>query len=474
MSLIYHDSRGTTDATFRIQYDAAAIQQLATEGLNPFVTSVLKLLGMVWVAVHLDPVVAGIALSVIPALVFVSRVYQRRLREGWSEVKGTESAAMAILQETLGSLRVVKAFGGERREELRYERRARQSMRGHLRMALLEASMWMAIGMTIALCSATVLYIGVRHVESGQLSLGDMLIVVAYAAMISGPLETLARHIGNLQSSLASAERAFELLDQPEEVAERPNARRVSRVAGKVEFEHVTFHYESTGGGVDDMSFKVLPGMCIGLAGATGTGKTTLMSLLARFYDPTSGRVLIDDVDIRDYCLADLRNQFAIVLQEPVLFSTTIADNIAYASPRATLRDIEEAARAAEAHDFIMALPDGYNTTIGDRGYTLSGGQRQRLSIARTFLKDAPIVILDEPTSSVDSAMEERIMTAVRRVIRGRTTFLISHRPSVLKMCDSVLYLSDGFADAKLPIEARSFVNADAGKDLARAGVKHR
>ena len=444
MSLAYHDSRGTSDATFRIQYDAAAVQQLATEGLNPVVTATLTLAGMVWVTARLDLLVAAVAISAIPVLVFVTRRYQHRLRRGWSDVRDTESSAMAVLQESLGSLRVVKAFGRERDEERRFEHQARRTVSGHVKMALLEASLWIAIGMTTAICSAAVLYVAVTHVRSGQLSLGEMLVVIAYAAMISGPLDSLSRHMGDLQASLASAERAYELLDQPSDVPERVDARRVARVAGKIEFERVTFHYGLTGGGVDDVSFCVQPGACVGVAGATGAGKTTLMSLLTRFYDPTSGRVLIDDVDLRDYRVADLRNQFSIVLQEPVLFSTTIGNNIGYAAPNASRQAVELAARAAEAHEFIMTLDDGYDTVVGERGYTLSGGQRQRLSLARAFLKDAPILILDEPTSAVDSATEERIMTAVGRLIADRTTFLISHRSSVLAMCDETLVVHDG------------------------------
>jgi ATP-binding cassette subfamily B protein len=209
-----------------------------------------------------------------------------------------------------------------------------------------------------------------------------------------------------------------------------------------------------TEGGVDDVSFSVFAGECAGLAGATGAGKTTLMSLLARFYDPDAGAVYIDDVDIRDYRLADLRYQFAMVLQEPVMFSTTIGDNIAYASPRASQTDVERAARAAEAHEFIMAMPDGYGTVLGERGHTLSGGQRQRLSIARAFLKDAPILMLDEPTSSVDLGTEERIMTAVRRLVERRTTFLISHRPSVLDLCDVILRVDGGRVQSPLTVPA--------------------
>jgi ATP-binding cassette subfamily B protein len=453
MSLAYHDRQGTTDATFRIQYDAEAVQHLATDGLNPIVTSVLTLLAMIWVTVRIDPVIALIALCAIPALVVLFRAYQHRLRSGWSEVKSNESSAMAVLQEALGSLRVVKAFGGEHREASRYEGRARQSMRGHVRMTMLEATMWLAIGLTLAVCSALVLYVGVLHVDSGELTTGDLVVVVAYAAMISGPLEALSRHAGTLQSSLASAERAYELLDQPRDVEEQPNPVRIRRLRGKIEFRHVMFQYGTTGGGVDDVSFRVPPGACVGLSGTTGSGKTTLMNLLIRFYDPDDGQVLIDDVDIRNYPVTDLRNQFGIVLQEPVLFSTTIGENIAYASPLASRHEVELAARAAEAHDFIVKLPDGYDTVIGERGHTLSGGQRQRLSVARAFLKNAPILVLDEPTSAVDIATEDRIMTAVRRLVTGRTTFLASHRPRVLALCDGVLRVDHGRVSLSVPRE---------------------
>lgn len=444
MSLSHHDRRGTSDATFRIQNDAEAVQRLVTDGLSPIVKSVLMLVAMIWVTTRIDPLIALVALCAIPPLLLVFRAYQHRLRSGWSEVKSNESSAMAVLQEVLGSLRVVKAFGGEHRELRRYKGRARQTMQGYLRQAALESSMWLAIGMTVAVCSALVLYIGVLHVQSGQLTVGDLVVVFAYAAMISAPLEALARHAGELQMSLASAERAYDLLGQPHDVEELPDARRIRRLVGKVEFQDVTFRYGTTGGGVEAASFVVKPGACVGLSGTTGSGKTTLMNLLIRFYDPEQGCVLIDDVDIRHYAVADYRNQFAIVPQEPMLFSTTIGENIAYAYPTASREDVENAARAAEAHEFITKLPDGYNTLIGEQGHTLSGGQRQRLSIARAFLKDAPMLVLDEPTSAVDIATEERIMTAVRRLVGGRTTFLISHRPSVLDLCDTVLAVEHG------------------------------
>jgi ATP-binding cassette subfamily B protein len=453
-SLAYHDSRGTSDATFRIQYDAAAVQQLATGGLNPVVTASLTLVGMVFVTVRIDVVVALISLSTIPALIAVTRHYQRRLRDGWSEVRDAESSAMAVLHEALGSLRLVKAFGTEHRETKRFVGEAEQTARGYVKMALLESRLWMSIGMVMSVCSACVLYVGVTHVRANDLSLGQMLVVISYAAMISGPLETLSRHVGDLQASIASAQRAYALLEEPSDVPEHPAAIPLKRAAGAVEFDRVTFHYGMTNGGVDDVSFVIPPGSCVGVAGPTGAGKTTLMNLLTRFYDPVEGRVIIDDVDIRQYCVADLRQQFAIVLQEPVLFSTSIGENIAYANPDASRESIRVAARRADAHEFIMALPDGYSTRLGERGQTLSGGQRQRLSIARAFLKDAPILVLDEPTSAVDIATEERIMQAMGRLVSGRTAFVISHRPSVLNLCDIVLHVEAGKVRVAHPLPA--------------------
>jgi ATP-binding cassette subfamily B protein len=250
--------------------------------------------------------------------------------------------------------------------------------------------------------------------------------------------------VATLQNSLASAERAFTLLDEVPEVAEAAHPVRLDRAVGRVAFRKVSFGYDDSALVLDDVSFEVPPGSRVGFAGATGAGKTTLVSLLTRFYDPTSGAILLDDIDLRDYDLADLRNQFGIVLQEPVLFSTSIAENIAYARPEATAEEIEEAARAANAHDFICALPDGYETVVGERGMRLSGGERQRVSIARAFLKDAPILILDEPTSSVDVRTEAGIIDAMQRLMHGRTTFMIAHRLSTLDACDLLFEVEAG------------------------------
>jgi ATP-binding cassette, subfamily B, bacterial len=296
-----------------------------------------------------------------------------------------------------------------------------------------------AIGM------GTVLYIGVHDIKAGTLTLGNLLLVMGYLGQLYSPMRTLGRKMASMQGYLVGAERAFALLDEVPDVVERPNAKPLTHTTGAMAFENVSFAYDGDQLPVlHDISFAVPAGACIGVVGTTGAGKTTLVNLLTRFYDPSRGRILLDGVDLRDYRLADLRNQFAIVLQEPVLFSSSIAENIAYARPDATGGEIVAAARAANAHEFISRLPDGYDTAVGERGMRLSGGERQRISIARAFLKDAPILILDEPTSSVDIKTEAAILEALDRLARGRTTFVITHRPSALKQCDIIVRMEQG------------------------------
>jgi ATP-binding cassette subfamily B protein len=267
---------------------------------------------------------------------------------------------------------------------------------------------------------------------------------MGYLAQLYAPLATIGRKVGSLQSHLASAERAFSLLDEAPDVLERPDARPIVRAAGAVTFRKVSFAYSDDRVILDDVSFAIGSGSRVAIVGATGAGKTSLVSLLMRFYDPSEGQILLDGIDLREYRLADLRNQFSIVLQEPVLFPSSIADNIAYARPGASRDAISAAAKAANAHDFIVRLPQGYETQVGDRGMQLSGGERQRIALARAFLKDAPMLILDEPTSSVDLASEAAIVKGLEDLMRGRTTFLITHRPSPAASCDVTLQIEGG------------------------------
>jgi ATP-binding cassette subfamily B protein len=463
LSLSYHDSAGATDSTYRIQYDAPAIQWIIIDAFIPLVSSALTLVAMIVVMARIDGSLALVALTVAPVLFGVSQVYSRRLKRSWREAKDLESSTLSVVQEVLSSMRVVKAFSQEEREEERYVEQASKSLREKIRLNVMGGSFGLIVGLTIAAGTAIVLYLGARHVQSRQISLGELILVMSYLAMLYAPLQAVSKSAASLQGSLVSAARAFELLDAAPEVVEKPDARPLGRARGEVAFANVSFAYNDGRTALSGVSFEAPAGARVGIAGATGAGKSTLMSLLLRLYDPAEGRILLDGVELRDYRLRDLRNQFAIVLQEPVLFSCTIGENIAYARPEATEAEITAAARAANAHDFISRLPAGYQTEVGERGVQLSGGERQRISLARAFLKDAPILILDEPTSSVDVKTESVILEAMNRLMQGRTTFMIAHRLSTLDICDLRLQLEQGrlvsLTRASAPAPARP-VNA--------------
>jgi ATP-binding cassette, subfamily B, bacterial len=444
LSLAYHDMRGVTDSTYRIQYDAQSLQTLAIAGVIPFLTAVFTVIGMLYVTAMIDWRLGLIALAVAPPLLVTFHFYRRRLRSQWHEAKRLESSALSVVQEALSALRVVKAFGQEDHERERFLGRSGESMRVQVGLSFAEGSFGVLIGLIMALGTAAVLFVGTRSVQSGALTVGDLVLVMAYLQQLYEPLQTISKKAGTLQSSLASAERVFSLLDEAPDLVEAPHARPLKRAAGAVTFQSVSFAYDSARPVLRDVSFELDPGTSVGIAGATGAGKTTLVNLLTRFYDPTSGQIMLDGVDLRDYRVADLRSQFAIVLQEPVLFSTSIAENIAYARPDASLKDVQAAAVAANAHEFILRLPDGYDTPVGERGMRLSGGERQRISLARAFLKDAPMLILDEPTSSVDVRTEATIMEAMARLMAGRTTVMIAHRLGTLKGCDLRLEIENG------------------------------
>jgi ATP-binding cassette, subfamily B, bacterial len=444
LSLAFHDARGTSDSAYRILWDAPSIKHVAVEGLIPLLGAFLTLAMMAYVTARIDLQLALVALAVAPVLLLLSRWYRRPLRRRYRNVKELETSAHSVVQEVLTTLRVVKAFGSEEHEHARFVRRFGESMKAQVRLTLFQGGFDFLVGLTVALGTAAVLYLGVSHVQQGKLTLGELLIVMTYLTQLYAPLRTLSNKAADIQGSLASAERAFSLLDEDPDVTEKPNALPLTRAKGAVEFRDVSFAYDPKRPVLAEVSFTVPPGARVGISGRTGAGKTTLVSLLNRFYDPAEGQILLDGVDLRKYKLADLRSQFAIVLQEPVLFSTTVAENIAYARPEATEEEIVRAAKAANIHDFIISLPQGYDTQVGERGMLFSGGERQRISLARAFLKDAPILILDEPTSSVDTKTEEAIIDAMERLMQGRTTFMIAHRLTTLAGCDIRLEVKGG------------------------------
>lgn len=444
MDLLFHDRRGTNELAYRIQHDAPAIQYIFLQGLVPILSSALTFLAMLYVTARIDRALAMIALALSPVLFLLARKSSRRARKGWDGVKRLDSSAMLVLHEVLSSIRVVKAFGQEKFEDDRFRMRSRQRMAEQVKVASGQAVFHVFITTTVSMGTVMAMLMGTRHVMAGLITLGDFLLVMAYMSQLYEPLRTISAKLPELQSWLVSMRRALALLEGAPEVTEAPHAVRLERATGQVGFHEVSFEYPSVGRVLNSISFTVPAGARVGIIGPSGSGKSTLFNLLTRFYDPCDGQITLDGLDLRGYHLEDLRRQFAIVLQEPVIFSATVAENISYAHPGASREQVIEAAKTAHAHPFIMALPEGYETKIGDGGCRLSSGERQRLAIARAFLKDAPILIFDEPTSSIDVQTEKEILQATEELVRGRTTFVIAHRLNTVKDCNLLLVLKNG------------------------------
>jgi ATP-binding cassette, subfamily B, bacterial len=446
LSLIYHDRRGTSDAVYRIQYDAYAIWNVALGGLTPFISSILTVAGMLIVTMSISMTLGLIAIAVAPPLLVVTHYYRKSMRGQWKEVKSLESGALGVVQEVLGALRVVQAFGQEDRESQRLERLTLQGLRARLRVITSSGGFTIVLGLLTTVGTAAVLYVGATSILTGRITLGELLLVMAYLSQLYDPLTSMVQKVAGLQNSISSAERAFELLDQERDVPESSRGLALERARGALRFDDVWFGYEEGADVLRGVTFDIPAGARVGIAGRTGAGKTTLVNLAARFFDPTRGTVTLDGIDLRDYKLKDLRNQFTIVPQDPVLFSTSILENIEYGRPGASAQDVIDAATAANIHDFIVNLPNGYDTTVGERGMRLSGGERQRIALARAFLKNAPILVLDEPTSSIDVVTETLIVEAMERLMAGRTTFMVAHRLGTLDNCDVILEVGGGQA----------------------------
>ena len=444
LPLAFHDRYGVSDSVYRIQHDAPAIQYLVIQGFIPLLTALCTLAGMIFVTARIDPLLAIVALAITPALFLLTTGCSQLVRRRAQTIKELDSSALSVVQEVLGCIRVIKAYGQEGQEYERFVRRSTLRQAGQVRLAVLQAVFNMVIGLTIAIGTAAALYIGVRHVRNGLLTVGSLLVVMAYIAQMYQPLQLLSTKATDLQNWMASLARALELLDKEPEIEENPAAQALVRARGDLEFRNVSFTYSENGKGLENVSFQIPAGARVGIVGATGAGKTTLLNLMMRFYDPIVGAVLLDGVDLRLYRIRDLRRQFSVVLQEPILFSASISENIAYGMKQASNEEIVEAAKRASAHEFIMDLPDKYETSVGERGVRLSGGERQRISLARAFLRDSPVLILDEPTSSIDQQTEQSILEATESLMRNRTTFMIAHRLNTLRSCDTILVLDQG------------------------------
>ncbi|HEY2499478.1 MAG TPA: ABC transporter ATP-binding protein [Candidatus Angelobacter sp.] len=444
LPMSFHDRNGTMDSAYRIQHDAPAIQYVVIQGMVPLVMAVVSIVVMVYVSLRLDAQVSLVALTIIPPLFLLTRGCSRLVRTSSGLVKKFDTSAIGVVQEVLSSIRAVKAFGQEDREYERFVRHSRKRQERQVKLALTQGIFNLFIGIVAAAGSAAALWIGARHVSSGRLSIGELLILIAYIAQLYDPLRLVSNKFSDMHTWAISLERALLLLDEAPEISEIEDPESLVHAHGEIEFCDVSFRYSPQHRGLRNISFCVPAGARVGIMGGSGAGKTTLINLLMRFYDPVEGAVLLDGKDVRKYRIPDLRRQFSVVLQETILFDASLAENIAYGDPDAEDEQIYAAARAANSHEFILQLPAGYQTNIGERGGQLSGGERQRISLARAFLRNSPILVLDEPTSSVDLQTEAAITSALQSLMHGRTTFIIAHRLETLKSCDILLVLSDG------------------------------
>jgi len=449
LGLHHHITTSTSDAVYRVDIDAYAIENLVMSGIFPLATSVTTLVVMFSILAYKDLTIALLSLIVVPFLFLCLRYYTATLSNREERVKELESKLLDRLYETFSAMRLVKSFAREPYEASRYAAAGEKTMNARISITWQQSLFSVIVSTITILGTGMILVVGGVHVMRGQMSIGTLTVVLAYLGGMYGPLSSIAHTTGQLQGAIAGARRVRAMFAMTPETEDAPNAIDASKVVGDIRFEGVGFDYPDGTKVLHDIDFAAKPGEMIALVGLTGAGKTTLVSLIPRFYDTTSGRVLIDGVDVRDYRVRDLREKIAIVLQDPVLFAGTIAENLRYGRLEASADEIEQAARAAHAHDFISHLAKGYDTDIAQAGGSLSGGERQRLSIARAIIKNAPILILDEPTSSLDAISEEIVFAALRRLRAGRTTIVIAHRLSTVRDADSILVLDDGKISAK-------------------------
>jgi ATP-binding cassette, subfamily B, bacterial len=443
LSLAYHEGRKTGRVIFAINNQGSAAAGLVMSFI-PIAQNLLTLVGMFWIVFTIDRQLALLSMVVVPFLYQAVGYYARRIVPEVRRVRNMEMESISIVHEAITMLKVVLAFGREDHEFRRFHRQGKDAVDARIKVTIGETLFSMAVNMSTAVGTALVLGFGAWRALGGHLTVGELLVVMSYIASVYKPLEAIIYTLSSLQQKLVSLEHVFGLMDREPDIRDRPQAVKIRRARGNVAFEGVTFSYEGRARTLEDVSFEARTGDLIGIVGPTGAGKTTLVSLIPRFYDPQEGRILLDGRDVRNVRLRSLRDQVSLVLQEPVLFSGSIGDNIRYGGLDAPTEKVIEAARAANAHDFISRLPKGYETKLGERGAKLSVGERQRICIARAFLKDAPVLILDEPTSAVDARTEATIMDALARLMVGRTTFLIAHRLSTVRHADRILVLDEG------------------------------
>ena len=444
LSLAYHDNKRTGDLISRVTSDIDSVRSFLTSGLLDGLIDVLTLAGMIGVMLCINWRFTLVALSVVPVLFAVVYSYTRRIKKASREVRKKEGEMVSVMQEVLSSIRVVKAFAREDYEQKRLQEESLESVEAALRARTLKAKLTPLVEVIVAIGTAAVLWFGARMVLTGQLSEGSMVAFILYLSKMYKPMQDLSKMTDSYSKAAVGLERIQEVLETNRAVADLPGARAAPRFHGRIELDDVCFHYDREAPILRNISLHIQPGQIAALVGRTGAGKTTLISLIPRFYDPVSGTVKIDGADVRRYTQKSLRQQISLVLQETVLFHVPIWSNIAYGKPNATKTEILRAAELANAHEFIANMPDGYDTVVGERGVTLSGGQRQRIAIARAVIRNSPILILDEPTTGLDAESEKLVFEALDRLIEGRTAVVIAHRFDTIRRANVIFVLENG------------------------------
>ena len=444
LPLKFHDARRSSDSSFRVAYDSQSIQTIYNRGFTNIYGSGITLVSIFVIMLRMDGALTALSIAIVPAVVAAIQYFSTRIRQQSTTIQEKESAVLTLAQEGLSSIKVVHAFGREEATVDQFRTQARESLTANLRLTMTNVKSALVINTLMALGTSAMIYVGTLHVLNGQLTLGKLTIFMSYLAMLYAPIEALTQTVWALEGAAAGAQRCFEVLDHSDDVRDAPDATAIMGTRGAIRFEDTTFGYDPARLILRGINLDIRPGERVAFVGGTGAGKSTLLSLVPRFYDPTAGRVCLDGRDLRTLTKKSLRAQISLVLQDTLLFSTTVRENIAYGRPEATEGEIIEAAQRAQADEFIRAMPLGYNSPVGERGGHLSVGQRQRIGIARAFLKDSPILLLDEPTSALDPTTERAIMDTLELLMRGRTTLIITHRLTTVHHLDRIVVLKDG------------------------------
>ena len=444
LPLKYHDAKRSSDSSFRVAYDSQAIQTIYNKGFTNIFSSGLLLIGTFVIMVQMDWLLTLISLSILPFIAWAIRHYGSQIRDQSTVIQESDSEVLAVVQEGLSSIKMVHAFGREDWEVGQFSRRARRSLEANMSMTKTNMMSSLVVGTLVAVGTAAMYYVGFRHVLDGSLRLGELTVFASYLVMLYQPIQDLTYTAWALEGATAGAKRCFEVLDRPDEVKDAPDAVAWDGVIEEISYEAVQFGYSADRPILKGIDLSIKSGQTVAFVGGTGAGKSTLLSLVPRFYDPDAGEIRLNGQNLRKFTKKSIRSQISLVLQDTLLFSTTIRENIAYGRPDATEEEIIQAAKRAQAHDFISALPEGYNSQVGERGGHLSVGQRQRIGIARAFLKDSPLLLLDEPTSALDPSTEHAIMATIYELMRGRTTLIVTHRLSTIHGVDRIIVLKNG------------------------------